>query len=389
MNVPGSDDLIYLDYAATSPLRPTALRAMLPWLESLTGNPASQHSAGQQAKAALELARSSVAACIGADPSEVVFTSGGTESIVLALLGTAWAHAGSPVHIVTTEIEHAAALGACHQLEQSGAARVSYARVNRWGVVDIDHLMTLVCPSTRLVSVMLANNEVGTLEPVQDLARRLHGTGIRLHTDAVQAMGTIPVNVDDLGIDLLSMSAHKFGGPHGAGILYVRNTTPLASIHSGGGQEEGRRAGTVNVAGAVGLAAALAEAVQELPAESQRLRSLRDTFIGQLAQEAPQLVPTGHPTNRLPGLASFVARGVAGEPILLELDAHGICASAGAACSTGKNEPSHVLLAMGFPEDVARGALRFSLGRTTGAEVLDVASREVGNAVHDLLALQS
>ncbi|GBD10786.1 Cysteine desulfurase IscS [bacterium HR23] len=366
---------IYLDHAATTPVRPEVLEAMLPYFTMRFGNPSSIHSLGQEARKAVEDARETVARILGCRASEVVFTSGGTESDNSALKGVALAlrHIGS--HIVTSAVEHHAVLHTCHQLEQLGF-QTTLVPVDRYGMVDPDTVGRAITERTILVSIMYANNEVGTIQPIADIARvvkergKALGRTIPFHTDAVQAAGFLDLQVDALGVDLLSLSAHKFHGPKGVGVLYIRRHTPFEPLLMGGGQERERRSGTENVPGIVGLAVALALAEEERPQVVPRLTRLRDHFIAGVQERVPGAILNGHPTQRLPNNAHFCFPGVEGEPILLGLDMEGICASSGSACSTGSLEPSHVLMAMGVPPDIARSSVRFTLGRdTTEAEI--------------------
>lgn len=365
-------DLIYMDCSATTPLAPEVLEAMLPFFTEGFGNPSSAYGLGRKAREAVETARAEVARCLGCGPGEIVFTSGGTESDNLAIRGVALAlrDAGRGRHLVTTAIEHEAVLATMHQLEAAEGFETSVVEVDGEGRVDLEAVLDALRPDTVLVSVMLANNEVGTIEPVAEIGRHLRERGIPFHTDAVQAATWLDLDVDRLEVDLLSISAHKFYGPKGAGALYIRSGTPYAgTCQTGGGQEGGRRAGTHNVPGIVGLAAALTRAGQGREAAGARLRPLRDRLIAGLeACEGIRL--TGHRHERLPGHASFCVRGAPADALLLGLDMQGICASSGSACSAGKLAPSHVLTAMGLPAEEASGALRFSLGAMTGeAEV--------------------
>ncbi|MCS7207334.1 MAG: cysteine desulfurase NifS [Dehalococcoidia bacterium] len=367
--------LIYLDHAATTPVRPEVLEAMLPYFTQRFGNPSSIHSLGQEARKALEDARERVAQVLGCRPTEVVFTSGGTESDNAAIKGVALALRQTGDTIVTSAVEHHAVLHTCHQLEQLGF-RTTLVPVDRYGMVDPDAVGRAITERTILVSIMYANNEVGTVMPIADIARVVRerskalGRPIPFHSDAVQAAGFLDITVHALGVDLLSLSAHKFHGPKGVGVLYVRRNTPFEPLLMGGGQERERRSGTENVPGIVGLATALALAEEERPTVVPRLVRLRDQFIAGVRERVPGAILNGHPTQRLPNNAHFCFPGVEGEPILLGLDMEGICASSGSACSTGSLEPSHVLTAMGVPPDIARSSVRFTLGRdTTQAEI--------------------
>lgn len=386
--------LIYLDHAATTPVRPEVLEAMLPYFTQRFGNPSSIHTPGQEARKAVEDAREQVAAVLGCRPSEVVFTSGGTEADNAAIKGVALALRHTGNHIVTSAIEHHAVLHTCHQLEMLGF-RTTLVPVDRYGRVDPDAVGRAITPGTVLVSIMYANNEVGTVQPIADIARVVRERGkalgrpIPFHTDAVQAPGLLPLDVEALGVDLLSLSAHKFYGPKGVGVLYIRRHTPFEPLLMGGGQERERRSGTENVPGIVGLAAALVLAEEERPRESARLRALRDRFIAAVLERVPGAILNGHPTQRLSNNAHFSFPGVEGEPILLGLDMEGICASSGSACSTGSLEPSHVLTAMGIPPDIARSSVRFTMGRDTTEEGIERVLRVLPDLVGRLRSLPS
>ena len=361
---------IYLDHAATTPLRREVLDAMLPYLTEVYGNPSSAHAVGRTARAALDDAHTRVAAQLGAEPREIVFTSGGTEANNLALKGGAWAGKGRGHRIVTSSVEHHAVGHVLGYLEKFGF-EITELPVDRYGRVDPDQLEAALNDRTILVSIMLANNEVGTIQPIQEIAARVRTRrGILLHVDAVQAAPYVPLDVSRLDADLLSIAAHKFEGPKGIGVLFVRHGTHILAQQHGGTQERHRRAGTEDVASAVGLATAYeltrAEQVDTgARLATQRLRLARAV----LAVEGTEL--TGHPTDRLPGLLSIIARGTDGSAVAVSMDLEGIATSVGSACSTGSTEVSHVLTAMGYPEDEARGALRLSLGRTTTDDEVD------------------
>jgi cysteine desulfurase len=351
----------YLDYNATSPLDPRVLEAMRPWLEGRFGNPSSIHWAGREARAAVDRARGQVAKLLGAAPSEVVFTSGGTEADNLALWGVVRAAQASTPHLVVSAIEHPAVIGAAAALEEDGVA-VSRVGVGREGVVDPDRLEAALRPETLLVSVMLAQNETGAVQPVAEIARRCRERGILVHTDAVQAAGRLPLPVAGLGVDLLSLSGHKMGAPQGVGALYVRRGVRLSPLHQGGAQERGRRSGTENVAGIVGLGAAADLAVAELALVPARVGALRDRLERELLAAIPD-IHVNSPGDRLCNTLSLIINGVEGEALLLNLDLEGIAASSGSACSSGTMKPSPVLLAMGLTPQEAHGSLRLSLGR--------------------------
>jgi cysteine desulfurase len=364
---------IYLDHAATTPLRREALEAMLPFLTDAFGNASSLHNYGRHARAGLDEAHERVAKALGASPREIVFTSGGTEANNLALKGAAWAGKARGHRIVTTSVEHHSVGHTVRYLEKFGFEVVEVP-VDRYGRVDPDDVEAVITSKTILVSVMLANNEVGTIQPVAEVAARVRRhKGILLHADAVQAAPYLDIDLSTLDVDLMTLAAHKFEGPKGVGALFVRHGTNILAQQQGGAQERYRRAGTENVASAVGMAAALELTVAERHQTVPRLRELRDSLAASVgAIDGAQL--TGHPTERLPGLASFVLSGVDGSAVTMALDLAGLACSTGSACTTGSNEVSHVLSAMGYPADEARGALRLSLGRTTTTEEVAVAA---------------
>jgi cysteine desulfurase len=376
---------VYLDHSATTPLRPEVRSAMAPYEDEAFANPSSLHRDGQRAKRALDGARAAMADALGAAPAEILFTGGGTEGDNQALVGAVRAARGRGRHLITTAIEHHAVLNTCRWLETQGYA-VTYLPVDAGGVVDLDALARSLREDTVLVSVMLANNEVGTVEPLAEVARLAHARGALVHTDAVQAVGKLPVRVDELGVDLLTLTAHKFGGPKGVGALYVRRGTPLEPLLYGGHQEGGLRAGTQNVPGIVGLAEALRLAVAELPQETARLAALRDRLEeGVLAVGDARV--NGDRRVRLPNILNVGIAGVEGEALLLALDMQGVAVSTGSACSAGQEGASHVLEAMGVPPEYIRGSLRFSLGHTTTAEEIEVAIDAVARVVERLRAL--
>lgn len=338
----------------------------------LFGNPSSIHAAGQAARAALDRAREEVARALGAAPEEILFTSGGTEADNLALVGRFLAARPEKDHVVTAATEHHAVLDTCGFLRELGA-EVTILPVDGCGVVDPDAVAAAITPRTALVTVMAANNEIGTLAPVAGIGRVAREAGVPFHTDAVQWVGALPLEVGSLPVDLLSLSAHKFGGPKGVGALYLRRGVACRPLLYGGGQERGRRAGTENVAGILGMAAALAVAVAEIPVEAPRLAGLRDRLIGGLAAALPGVTLNGHPTRRLPNNVNVAFAGVESEVLLLALDLEGIAASAGSACTAGSIEPSHVIAALGASQERRRGSIRLSLGRGTTAEEVEAA----------------
>ena len=373
-----SEKFVYADHAATTAVTDTALAAMLPCFTQDYGNPSSLYGFAQEGKSRLEQARAQVAACLNAKPEEVYFTSGGTEADNWALRGVAelMALKGRKTgHIITTAIEHHAILHTAQYLEKQGY-EVTYLPVDGDGLVDPANLEAAIRPDTILISVMAANNEIGTIQPIAEIGAIAKAHKVLFHTDAVQAVGHILVDVEEWNVDLLSLSGHKFGGPKGIGALYMKKPLRLPALIQGGGQEKGRRSGTENVPGAVGMAAALKEATDHLPEESARLAALRDKLIAGLSG-LPYASLTGHPVKRLPGTASFVFEGVEGEALLLHLDARGICASSGSACSSASLDPSHVLLAIGLPHAIAHGSLRLSLGADNTEADVDYILKEV------------
>ncbi|HVA90184.1 MAG TPA: IscS subfamily cysteine desulfurase [Chloroflexota bacterium] len=361
------DALIYLDYAATTPVDPRVTAAMLPFFSEDFGNPSNLYGAARTARQALDRARSSVAEVLGARPSEIIFTSGGSESDNAAIKGAVWARSDRGAHVVTTTIEHHAVLHTCAWLERFGV-ETTYLPVDAQGLLDPAQVAAAIRPTTALISVMHANNEIGVIQPLAEIAEIAHAHGIPLHTDAVQSMGHIPTLVDTLGVDMLSLSAHKLYGPKGIGALYVRRGTRWLPLQQGGGQERGRRAGTENVAGIVGLATALDLSASSLDREGSRLRALRDDLIAGILGAISGSRLNGHPTARLPGNTNFSFPEVDGEVLLLSLDRHRIAASSGSACTAGSIDPSHVLLALGLERGLAAGALRLTLGRHTTAD---------------------
>ncbi|MCX7924819.1 MAG: cysteine desulfurase [Fimbriimonadales bacterium] len=372
---------VYLDHAATTPLDPLVRRAMEPYLKTEFGNPSSLHCWGRRARMAIDAARETLAAALNADPAEICFVSSGTESCNLAVIGCALKAPPNRRHILVSAVEHHCVLHAAEWLIPFGYT-VEHIPVDGYGQVDPDAVRERIRDDTWLVSVMHANNEIGTLQPVEAIARICRERGIWFHVDAVQTFGLLSVNVEAIGCDLLSVSAHKIYGPKGAGALYVRAMTPLQPLMVGGGQERDRRAGTENVAGIVGFAEAVKIAEVKRESEAERLTCLRDQFIRAVLDAIPDAILTGHPTERLPGNAHFRFAGVPADSLLIALDRAGIGASSGAACSAGSLEPSHVLLALGWDEQAAQEGVRFTLGRDTTWDdlqyVVEVLRREVG-----------
>jgi len=359
---------VYMDYAATTPVRPEVLEAMAPYFSERFGNPSSLYALAREAKEAVEEARGRAAAAIGADPGEVFFTAGGTEADNWAIKGTALRGKGD--HIVTSAIEHHAVIHPCRALDRQGY-RVTYLPVDEFGRVDPADAEDAIADETILVSVMAANNEIGTIQPIRAIADIAHDHGVPFHTDAVQVIGAYPVDVDDMGADLLALSAHKFGGPKGAGALYIRRGTRVGTFMDGGAQERGRRAGTENVPGIVGLGRAIDLATADIEGHSRRLAAMRDRLIRGILDDIPDTRLNGHPVERLANNVSVAFRYVEGESILLLLDALGIAASTGSACTSASLEPSHVLTACGLPHEEAHGSLRLTLGSRNTEEDVD------------------
>ena len=361
---------IYLDYAATTPTHPDVLKEMLPYFTEAFGNPSTIYSYGQEARGEIEEARARVAGLIGARNEEIVFTSGGTEADNFAIKGVAFANESKGNHIITSSIEHHAVLETCKFLERRGF-NVTYLPVDERGMVDSGDVRKTITGKTILISVMHANNEIGTIEPITEIGKIAKETGVSFHTDAVQTVGHIPVDVNEFGVDLLSMSAHKLYGPKGVGALYIRKGTKLVSFMHGGEQERRRRAGTENVPGIVGFGKAAELARQEMSEEAERLTHLRNKLLQGLLERIDHTRLNGHPIKRLPNNINVSVDFVEGESMLLNLDLEGICASTGSACRSGRLEPSHVLLAMGLSHEQAHGSLRFTLGRWTTEEEIE------------------
>ncbi|NLJ34330.1 MAG: cysteine desulfurase NifS [Firmicutes bacterium] len=361
---------IYLDHAATTPMHPRVLEAMLPYLQEQYGNPSSVYSLAREAKNAVEDARKRVAQFIGASPQEIIFTSGGTESDNMALWGVAQANRGRGKHIITTSIEHHAVLDTAAALEKEGFS-VTYLPVDGYGQVQVADLKAAIRDDTILISIMYANNEVGTIQPIKELGQVARDHNIIFHTDAVQAAGYLPLDVDRDGVDLLSLSAHKLYGPKGVGVLYIRRGVKVANLLKGGGQERGRRPGTENVAGIVGLGEAIRLCQGKMEERVERLRHLRDLLIAGVLAKIDHVRLNGHPEKRLPGNAHFIFEFIEGESLLISLDLEGIAGSSGSACTSGSLEPSHVLLAMGLPHELAHGSLRLTLGEENTEEDIE------------------
>lgn len=371
--------MIYADNASTTKISYSVFEKMLPFLCEQYGNASSQYSLGTKAKRAIEHARKQVAAAIGAEPHEITFTSGGSEANSWVLRCVADSYRNEPMHIVTTAIEHQSVLNACRSLEQTGI-EVTYLPVDKTGRVSVDNVKAAIKSCTKLVSIMLANNEIGTIQPISEIGRLLKGESILFHTDAVQAVGHIPVNVDDLQVDFLSASAHKFNGAKGTGILYKRSGLDLSPLVFGGEQEHGLRAGTENVAGIVAAGYAIDESVSELADTAKRLKSMVEDTVNGIKETIPSVKINGDTECRLPGTANLCFDGVSGESLMHLLDLKGICVSTSSACTSCKDEPSHVLLALGLTEQQAKSAIRISYGKYNCADEVD----NVVTAVRDV-----
>lgn len=377
---------IYLDNAATTPVREEVIGAMLPHFAQNGYNASSVHAEGRAARAALDDARERVARCLGAKSKEIVFTGGGSEADTLALVGAARALKGKGRHLVSTAIEHHAVLHALDALAEDGW-EVTLLAVDGQGRVSPELFAAALRPDTVLASVMYVNNEIGTVQPIAQLAALARERGVLFHTDAVQAAAYLPIDVDALGVDLLSLAAHKFYGPKGSGLLYVRERTPIVPIIHGGSQEFGKRAGTENLAGIVGLTSALELALDERTEAAARIATLRDRFEARVLERIPEVRANGAGAMRAPHVSNLSFLGIASEQLLMRLDIEGIAVSAGSACASGAIEPSHVIAALGLPDEWMRGVIRFSLGRTTSAAEIDRAAEVLEQAVADLRAI--
>lgn len=365
-----SDEMIYLDHAATTPVKPEVIEAMLPYFSRKYGNPSSIYSIGRDSKKAIEEARETVAKAIGSQPREVFFTGSGTEADNWAVKGVAYANRQKGKHIITTSIEHHAILHTCQYLESDGF-EVTYLPVDKDGLITAEQVREAIRPDTILITIMFANNEIGTIQPIAEIGKVAREKGILFHTDAVQAMGNVAINVEAMNIDMLSMSSHKFYGPKGIGALYVRKGVKLTSFMHGGAQERGRRASTENVASIVGFAKALEIAVSELEQHNSKLTALRDRTINEIQKTIPFVKLNGHRERRLPGNVNFSFEFIEGESLLLMLDMKGIAASSGSACTSGSLDPSHVLLAIGLPHEIAHGSLRITFGEENSDSDVD------------------
>ena len=377
--------MVYLDNAATTPVNPAALRAAWPWLTEEFGNASSTHELGQRASDALEDARGRIAAWLDCRASEVVFTSGGTESDNLGITGLALANPRGR-HIISALTEHEAVLETLDYLTRFHEFEITWLPVDHFGVIAEADLIAALRPDTTLVSLMLANNEIGTLHPIARFAELAHEVGAAFHTDAVQAAGWLDTRISTLGVDALALSGHKIGAPKGSGLAYLRGRLAVEPLLHGGGQEHGRRSGTENVAWAVALATAI-EALPNFTEEQPRVAALRDEFIAEILQSLPSAALTGHPSERLASIASFCFEGVSGEAVLLELERRGVLVSSGSACAAGSNEPSHVLIACGFTEELAQTAVRFSLSHQTSQEELKQAAAALRESIAAVSAI--
>ena len=379
--------LVYADNAATTRVDPRVLEKMLPFFSVDYGNASTLYKLGQRSHAALEETRKNVAAVIGAKPGEIFFTGSGTEADNMALRGMMHSkQAKGRKHLITTTFEHPAVLQTARALEKEGF-RVTYVPVDRTGIVDLQALEDAICEDTVLVSVMAANNEIGTIQPIAEIGRICRSKGVYFHTDAVQAYGHMPLNVDEMNIDMLSLSAHKICGPKGVGAIYIRSGLMLDPVITGGGQEKNRRSGTENVPGIVGLGEAARIKLEGMEQENERLRKMQRLLIDGVLSSVPECALTGHPENRLPGSCSFTFTAVEGESLVLLLDMKGICASTGSACSTGSLDPSHVLMAIGLSHETSHGSLRLSLGEFNTEEDVDYILQELPGVVARLRAM--
>ena len=388
---------VYADNAATTPLSEIAFNAMKPWLTEHYGNPSSLYRMGREAREAINEARKVVGKCLNAAmpvnekndyaPGEILFTGGGSQADNLAIRG--FMHGPSSKgrkHIITSKIEHHAVLYTCEALEKEGF-RVTYLNVDKEGHVDLEQLKRELSEDTALVSIMAANNEIGTIQPLKQISELAHSVGAKFHTDAVQAVGHMHIDVQEMGIDMLSLAGHKFRGPRGTGVLYVKNGIQLEPLVYGGGQERGLVSGTENTAGFIGLAAAMQDACEHLDEKMGYVKKLTDKLVKGIMENIPYSHYTGDPVNRLPGTASFVFEAIEGEGLILRLDNAGVCGSTGSACSTGSLDPSHVLMAIGLPHEIAHGSLRLTLGEQNTEEDVDYVIETVTDVVKTLRSM--
>lgn len=379
-----SERRIYMDNAATTATRPEVLEAMMPYFTQFYGNPSSIHSFGRDARRALENARKQVAAALNCEPREVYFTAGGSESDNWAIRCALQNKKGK--HIITSAIEHHAVLHTCEYMEKQGY-EVTYLPVDEYGIVSVEDVKKAIRPDTALITIMAANNEIGTIQPIAEIGKIAKEAGILFHTDAVQAIGAIPVDVKEWNVDMLSLSGHKFHAPKGVGALYIRKGIRISNLIYGGAQERGLRAGTENLPSIVGLGKAIELAVAELPEYAERMTALRDKLIDGILNSIPDVQLNGHRTQRLPGNVNVSVRYVEGEALLMRLDLAGIAASSGSACTSGSLDPSHVLLAIGLPHEIAHGSLRLSLGNETTEEDVDYVIETLPNIVNTLRSM--
>lgn len=377
---------IYLDHNATTPIREEVLQAMLPYFKTEFGNASSLYTYGKNAKAGVEEAREKVARVLGCSPSEVIFTGSGTEADNFAIKGFSFANRNKGNHIITSGIEHHAVLNTCKYIETQGF-QVSYLPVDEYGIVDPEDVRKCITSKTILISVMHANNEVGTIQPISEIGKIARESGIAFHTDAVQTFGKLRTKVEELNVDMLSLSAHKIYGPKGVGALYVKKGVKIDSLLHGGGHERGRRAGTENVAGIVGLGVACELAEKEREGNENKIRNLRNLLEEKILKRISEVRLNGHPVKRTPQTLSCCFKYVEGESIILSLDLKGISVSSGSACTSGAVEPSHVLLAMGIPPDIAQGSIRFSLGWENTEEEIEITVEEMAKTVEKLRAM--
>ncbi|MCI5956443.1 MAG: cysteine desulfurase NifS [Clostridiales bacterium] len=383
-----TDHIIYMDNAATTATRPEVLEKMLPYFTEHYGNPSSIHSVGRDARRAIENARRQVAEALGAQPREIYFTAGGSESDNWAIRCASKALAKKGKHIITSQIEHHAVLHTCDYMEKQGY-EVTYLPVDSEGRVSVEDVKKAIRPDTVLISIMAANNEIGTLQPIREIGQVAHEAGVLFHTDAVQAVGAVPIDVNEWNVDMLSLSGHKFHGPKGIGALYIRKGVKISNLIFGGAQERGLRAGTENLPGIVGLGEAIELAVKELPEYTRRMTQLRDKLIDGILSSVPDVRLNGHRTQRLPGNVNVSVRYVEGEALLMRLDLAGVEASSGSACTSGSLDPSHVLLAIGLPHEIAHGSLRLSLGTENTEADVDYVLEKLPGIVEDLRAMSA
>lgn len=380
------DNYIYMDNSATTPVKEEVLEVMLPYFTEKFGNPSSVYSLGSQSKVAVEEAREKIAKAIGAKPKEIFFTAGGSEADNWAIKGIAYANSKKGNHIITSKVEHHGVLHTCEYLEEQGF-KVTYLDVDEYGIVDLEQLKESINDETILITIMYANNEIGTIQPIEEIGNIAKEKGVYFHTDAVQAVGHVEIDVDKSNIDMLSMAAHKFYGPKGIGALYIRQGVKVDPLISGGGQERNRRAGTENVPGIVGMGKAIELAYEDMDEKNQRLVSLRERLIKGIFDNIDYVRLNGHPTKRLPGNVNICFEFIEGESLLLSLDMEGIAASSGSACTSGTLDPSHVLLAIGLPHEIAHGSLRLSLGEFNTEEEVDYVVEKLVEIVARLRAM--